>query len=136
MKEQEDTRVVEPCYGQCRATAATNETKGDTAPLHSPLPWTQSHCAGADGFWRTQVRDSNGQTLADLWWAPKPEVNGVIGTYQGANAELIVRSVNAHHALLAALKEMVARFYRDGGALLTADAVVRAEAAIAKAEGQ
>ena len=61
-----------------------------------------------------------------------PLLDGVNPTEWQANLRLVA----AAPELLAALKAMVARFYREGGTVLTAAEVVLAEAAIAKAEWQ
>ena len=92
-------------------------------PSHSPLPWHQMHRRCGDEMYRTQVRDDSGQEIATLAWAPRPEVDGVIGTYREANARFIVEACNQHAALIAqrdalreALKELLdAMFESDGG---------------------
>lgn len=119
----------------------------------SPLPWSQVHEECATGWWFTRVKDARGEEIAKLSWAPKPQdADGVIGTYREANAKFIVRAVNCHDELVAALKEtrdacaaalrVVAKFAPDMDDLLAelrsanvSDGFgARADAALQKAE--
>jgi hypothetical protein len=56
---------------------------------HTPGPWFQSHRKTAPDSYNTQVYTQNGEAICTLAWYPKPEVNGVVGTYREANARLI-----------------------------------------------
>lgn len=56
---------------------------------HTPGPWCQEHRKGRGGMWNTEVFCAKGETIATLAWYPRPEVNGVVGTYREANASLI-----------------------------------------------
>ena len=60
---------------------------------HTPGQWHQSHREipnNEDGMYATQIYTADGETIATISWYPKPEVNGLIETYRGANARLIV----------------------------------------------
>jgi hypothetical protein len=62
----------------------------DDAPAtFSPAPWSQDHAPRKDGGYATQIFDNAGSAIAYLTWAPRPEVDGVIGTYREANAALM-----------------------------------------------
>jgi hypothetical protein len=55
---------------------------------HSPLPWRRGHYAGTAG-----IDDANGSSVADA--------------VDDADAELILRAVNAHAELLAACRHVI-----------------------------
>src|SRR4051812_37879918 len=101
---------------------------------HSPLPWHQSHAECADGLYRTRVREESGAVIADIAWAPRPAVGGVVGTYREANAEMIVRAVNNHASVLAALKALRARAFRELADPEDVGEIAQADEAIANAE--
>lgn len=90
---------------------------------HSPLPWrvemgeTFGGAVVADS-----IIDANGGEVVNVWLS------------SDADAEFTVRAVNAHHELLAALKEFI-----EWGAMTSSDRdlfTARFQALIAKAEGR
>lgn len=100
------------------ATASTNQSHAQ----HSPLPWHVAE-ASSGGFF-VDVRGDDSRLLAI---AAKTGIRGEAE----ANAAFIVRAVNAHDDLVAALTQ--AR--REYGAFgrLSGEALVQMDAAIAKA---
>lgn len=54
----------------------------------TPGEWKQSHRAGRDGMYSTEVYDAAGETIATIAWYPKPIANG-IATYREENAAFI-----------------------------------------------
>ena len=92
----------------------------------SPLPWRQEHRECADTNYRTQVIDALGCEVATLAWNPV-RGNWIIITNRAENAALIVRAVNNHQQLVAALRGLL-----DGEGDVH-DLVVAARAAVAAA---
>jgi hypothetical protein len=98
---------------------------------HTPGPWFQSHRKTAPDSYNTQVYTQNGEAICTLAWYPKPEVNGVVGTYREANARLIA----AAPELLAALKACHLQMLQSNNdSEYAIEANEMAKAAIAKAE--
>ena len=79
---------------------------------HTPLPWQYSHRETSDGMYSTQVYDEAGETIATLAWYPVQE-GSLTRTAREANAALIVRAVNSHAELVAALEHVSDWFKRD-----------------------
>jgi hypothetical protein len=97
-----------------------------SAPKHTPLPW---HADGPE----VMGLDSNGdfgEHVATAWNAPGgPEPEGAV-----ANAALIVRAVNAHSDLLAAVEALLSQL-NDPCPYDAATTRAAARAALAKARG-
>lgn len=73
---------------------------------HSPLPWMVGERNGNDGDALCGIENTD-WTLADVWadaWELTPAI-------ARANADFIVRCVNSHDELLAALRAVVADAY-------------------------
>jgi hypothetical protein len=87
---------------------------------HTPIPWyaTGKHVQSA------AINEDNYVC----------EAEGNSEEQANANAELIVRAVNSHADLLAALKELLADKYLADP--INADRMAKTRAAIAKAEGR
>jgi len=97
-----------------------------TTPDHSPLPWRFSTDDPMDG--------TIGQIESHDDWSVAAVFNDVRELPAKANAEFIVRAVNSHDALLAALKALIAGDPHEW--LLDHGLRKRAQDAIAKAEGR
>lgn len=101
---------------------------------HSPLPWSVGSRNAIDPEAECGVTAFDGMTVCDLWNSVNigTECDGEMAR---ANAEFIVRCVNSHDALLAALKHLVECLNDDLDPEQCA-AWDAALAAIAKAEGR
>lgn len=64
---------------------------------HTPTPWS------VDGH----PRDSSGSDWREITAATEPYGPSFVGSVLEANAELIVRAVNSHNALVAALGNLI-----------------------------
>lgn len=85
-----------------------------TAPAPTPLPWHTGGIAGRSPI----VYAANGRPVANttVYWSgsEQPDMH--------ANAELIVRAVNAHDELVAALRTVLARIgFADDHGLICSD---------------
>lgn len=111
------------------------------------LPWTLGHTDGIGLRGVLFVRDSAGRVVANCEAERDPNKSLVFVRpfkEDKANAELIVKAVNSHAELLAALKAMVACCTNSEGAVSPEphdrgewlDNMLNARAAIARAEGR
>lgn len=103
---------------------------------HAPTPWKQHQ---TNGQTYASVRSANNDTVADCGTRSDPRAQ--------ANAELIVRAVNAHAALVKALRDIInaadrINDYQHSGQSPTMemwselfDESLRARTVCAKAEG-
>lgn len=75
-------------------------TGRETTPRHTPLPWMVAERRSPAGvFWDTLIRNADGDPVASVLFAGYSEKTAQ------ANAELIVRAVNAHEDLVKALED-------------------------------
>ena len=98
-----------------------------TETTHAPTPWT------IDDHRVLDIRDSNGESVARVWRSSPRETN----------AELIVRAVNSHQALLDALEALLDASQIGDAFLRDTDSVSlkvadfkQARAALARAKGE
>ncbi len=112
-----------------------------TATQHTPTPWTLVVNKDRRNVWGTPAWDgrmpevigADGHVIADIRWNGKNQERGVY------NAETIVRAVNAHDDLVAALKVGLACVEAEGNGKCSPTAWWKfeqtARAALAKAKG-
>ena len=94
---------------------------------HSPLPWKVGD--GAVSGW-VAITDANNDQIVDVNYSDGMDEPTFFP--EQANAELIVRSVNSHDALVEALKDLIRQLPNDER--LADFNLDRAEAALAEAE--
>jgi hypothetical protein len=101
---------------------------------HSPLPWSVGVANSGDQIddGAPGIESADGWTVCDVWPSACPDCDSL--RFAIANAEFIVRAVNSHADLLAALKAIVAADEVKSLDRIVA-AIPAARAAIAKAEG-
>ena len=102
-----------------------------SAPKHAPLPWSATIDRNQYGEW-TDIFGADGSLVGNMPSAEAPYGGGVTES-ERANAEFIVRAVNAHNELVAALKRVRAcdRCGEDYGRCLDCDRAL--DAALKKA---